>query len=43
MRREQPSGLDGVVSELILTAYFYGVTLPYATIYGSGPVPSGRD
>jgi hypothetical protein len=43
MRREQPSGLDGVVSELIATAYFCGVTLPFATTYGSGSVPSGRD
>jgi hypothetical protein len=43
MRREQPSGLDGVVSELIATAYFCQEPLPYSMTDGSGPARTGRD
>jgi hypothetical protein len=43
MRREQPSGLDGVVFELIATAYFCREPLPYSMTDGSFSAPSGRD
>jgi hypothetical protein len=43
MRRGQPSGLDGVVSELTVTAYFCQEPLPHITVDGSGTARSGRD
>jgi hypothetical protein len=42
MRPGQPSDLEGVVTEFMMTAYLCRQTLPDAFADGSGPAPSGR-
>jgi hypothetical protein len=43
MRRGQPCDLQGVVTDLAMTAYFLREPLPDTLANGSGPARSGRD